>query len=155
MRKSVAAITAPWLFALVACGAESAFGPRPKGEPLGLRVPTPGVYSAFVFEIRRPGQILDLLSQQGTRLVIELRPDGRTTGQLKITADPELRTKRSLNGRYEVSASRVRFTFQSNSFLEEVSFFLEGDTLSGTWFQPLLEVTMRLARLPDPTASAG
>ena len=135
-----------WLvIPLAGCPASDVLRPNPSS-------PTPpasqivGVYAAAVFTIQRESEIVDLLAQEGTRLVIELRPDGTTTGQLKITADSLLQTKRALRGEYRIAASLVRFQFYSDNFLEQVGFRLEPDTLSGMWRTPDVEVVMVLVR---------
>lgn len=133
------------LLPLAGCPASDLLGPG-RGR-LGASVPpTHGVYAAVIFDVQRESQTLNLLAEEGIRLVIELRPDGTISGQLKITADSPLRTKRSLDGTYAVAGRVVRFEFYSQSFLEEVGFRYEQDTLRGTWATPELQVIMELAR---------
>ncbi len=139
------------LLLTVACTAERERAGSEPTEP--QQYPTlsdvAGTYSATRLIVERDGSHRNLIGDPDTRLDIQLNLDGSVHGQLKVGADPQLRSKQALVGRWRLRVPNgVSFDFEGQSFLEDIYFYiLSSDRLQGDWFGEGVLITVELERV--------
>ncbi len=137
-------ISAAALTVCIACAETQRPGPAPT-EPASQQVA--GSYDAVSLVVERDGMARELVHEPDTRLNLQLNPNGRLHGQLKIGTDPELRGKHSLVGTWWFHPpDLVTFQLRPRTFLNHTTFHVAPPGLVGKWSDERVTISIELEK---------
>jgi len=121
-----------------ACGDDSGTGPSMQSVA--------GSYTASSFTVTESGNTTDVLAL-GASIDVTLNRNGTTTGNFFLPGGEEDGSdfNADLSGTWSLNGTTVSFSHSANTFLPEVPFEVDGETLTGeqTFVGALVRATLR------------
>jgi hypothetical protein len=115
------------------------------GDPLTISAVV-GTYTATAFTVKPTGlATIDVLAAGGT-LSIVLKDDMTTTGSIHVPAAVQGGFDASLAGTYVLSGNTITFTQAADSFVRDIAWTVDGNTITGVFTDTDASVSVTMTR---------